>query len=235
MTRFLAPDWPAPAHIKAFSTTRNGGHSRPPFDSLNLGDHVGDCPETVIANRESLPLQTQACWLNQVHGNDVIEFSHNYKEPPKADGCFSVEKHQICAVMTADCLPVLLTDTTGTFIAAIHCGWRGLAQGILEKFVATRSDPENILAWMGPAIGPGAFEVGEDVVAAFPGEQDAFIREKGSKPFANIFKLARKKLMAAGVMQIYSTEHCTVSSPSEFFSFRRDGVTGRMATCIWME
>lgn len=235
MLNLIYPDWPAPANIKAFSTTRAGGESHGVYHSLNLGNHVGDDIDVVSANRKLLPVPNQPCWLQQVHGIDVIEFQTEVGEPPVADGCYTSSDNQVCAVMTADCLPVLLTDITGSFVAALHCGWKGLADGILEEFMSTKSNPEQVIAWLGPAIGVNAFEVGEDVFAAFRNCPDAFQPAKNGKYYADLLLIARTTLERLGVSAISGCDLCTYASSENFFSYRRDGVTGRMVTCIWKE
>ena len=240
MLNLITPNWSVPQSIKAFSTTRKGGNSSKPYDSLNLGGHVGDDVESVKANRALLPVPLAPCWLNQVHSTETIEFAETIFAPLTADGCFSNRPQQVCVVMTADCLPVLLTDSEGSFVAAIHCGWKGMANGILEKFLKTRKNLNGVIAWLGPAIGPNAFEVDKDVLAVFPEEREAFqsIVNKGisqKKYQANIFQIATMKLQRLGVSQIYSEQQCTFSDSENFFSYRRDGTTGRMASFIWIE
>ena len=240
MLNLITPNWPAPQHIKAFSTIRHGGVSSTAYESLNLGAHVGDDVEAVTANRALLPVPTSPCWLNQVHGTNIVEFSESGPVPLEADGSFSTRSQQVCVVMTADCLPVLLTDSDGSFVAAIHCGWKGLANGILEKFLVRKENLNHVMVWLGPAIGPNAFEVGIDVFDAFPKEQVAFKAISGKnisnkKYLANIFQIATMKLQKLGVGQIYSEQQCTFLNSEQFFSYRRDGNTGRMATCIWIE
>ncbi len=240
--RFIRPNWPAPKNVKALQTTRLGGVSLPPYDSLNLGDHVEDDVSLVVQNRQILEqfLPGSPLWLKQVHSTvvvDDIQAVHN----PEADACFTQAQHQVCTVMTADCLPVLFCNESGTQVAAAHAGWRGLAGGVLENTLATfKDEPASILAWLGPAIGPDTFEVGLPVYDAFCHAQpEAIAAFKGiegqNKWYADIYKLARLCLRSAGVTQIYGGEYCTYSDKNRFFSYRRDGVTGRLASCIWLE
>jgi YfiH family protein len=239
----IQPDWPAPARVKCLMTTREGGVSQAPWTSLNLGDHVGDDPLHVAANRAHLrgQLPTGPGWLRQVHSARVVELG---REPnPEADASFTREPGQVCAVLTADCLPVLLCDRAGSVVAAAHAGWRGLASGVLEATVAAMQvQPEGILAWMGAAIGPQAFEVGDEVREAFVSQHAeaaaAFLPHPASSPgkwLADIYQLARIRLAHAGVQAIHGGGRCTFSEADSFFSYRRDGVTGRMAALIWLE
>ena len=238
----IAPDWPAPHWIKAYSTTRLGGVSLPPFASFNLATHVDDHPEHVQQNRQRLidyaALPQAPHWLNQVHGTRVVD-AHNAYNNIEADASYTHQADTVCAVMTADCLPVLFCDDKGTQVAAAHAGWRGLLNGVLEQTIA-RFDcsPAHIMAWLGPAIGPQKFEVGTDVYQAFCHHSaDAAIAFKQTDPhhyLADIFMLARLRLAHAGVSTINGGGICTASDPQRFFSYRRDGKTGRMASIIWI-
>ncbi|WP_456372801.1 peptidoglycan editing factor PgeF [Thiolapillus sp.] len=237
---FIVPDWPAPAPVRALSTTRVGGFSRPPWAGFNLGDHVGDDPLAVTANRRllvnSAGLPDDPLWLKQVHGCSV---QTGTRVKPSADACYSPERGKVCAVLTADCLPVLFCNQAGTAVAAAHAGWRGLAAGILEKTVASFDEsPSRLLAWLGPAIGPAAFEVGAEVRQAFvqlqPESAMAFSPGQEGRWFADIYALARFRLSAAGVSQIYGGGYCTFTDEERFFSYRRDGVSGRMASLVWL-
>jgi YfiH family protein len=240
----LHPDWPAPPGVKSLMTRRIGGVSDPPWDSFNLGDHVGDDPSHVAANRARLRLQLPAepKWLKQVHSARAVELG---REPDReADAVFTRQTRQVCAVLTADCLPVLFCDRSGSVVAAAHAGWRGLAAGILEATVAAmQAPPADILAWMGAAIGPQVFEVGDEVRQAFvarhPATAVAFVPQpwSGTSPkwLADIYHLARTRLNQAGVQAVYGGGRCTFSEPDSFYSYRRDGVTGRMAALIWLE
>ncbi|OGI43867.1 MAG: hypothetical protein A2150_02460 [Candidatus Muproteobacteria bacterium RBG_16_64_11] len=240
---FIFPDWPAPTHVRAVSTTRAGGVSRGPYASFNLGDHVGDDPVAVARNREllreALALPAEPVWLRQVHGTRVIDTARGDAHG-EADGAWSAQPGVVCAVLTADCLPVLLCDRTGTRVAAVHAGWRGLAAGVIEQGVhALGVAPEELLAWLGPAIGPRAFEVGPEVRAAFvqhdAAAAGAFVPSHDGRYLADIYALARLRLSALGVTRIEGGGFCTVTDRDRFFSFRRDGSCGRMATLIWLE
>jgi len=261
--RFITPDWPAPAGVRAATTTRHGGVSQPPFDSLNLGGHVGDHAEHVAANRrtlvEMLALPSEPHWLSQVHGTTMVDLDSEPSGLPEADASTTRRANSVCAVLTADCLPVLFCDRAGTQVAAAHAGWRGLAAGVLEETVATFSaSSEDLLVWMGPAIGPQAFEVGEEVRQAFcaPGHPlcpqgghspcdvdsaaaEAFVAVQSEtnekKWLADIYQLARQRLAAVGVNALYGGGRCTLTEADDYYSFRRDGKTGRMASLIWIE
>ena len=239
---FIAADWPAPANVRALTTLRAGGTSTGAFASLNLGEHVGDDPGAVARNRailrERLRLPAEPCWLKQVHGTDVIEAGH--ATGATADGSFTSMTGTVCAVLTADCLPVFLCDREGTQVALLHAGWRGLASGVVEAGTrAMRVHGTELLAWLGPAIGPGAYQVGEDVRAAFvahdPDTAMAFLPDGEGKWLADMYALARARLAAAGITAVFGGGHCTFREHERFFSFRRDGVTGRMASLIWLE
>ncbi|MGQ5288290.1 purine nucleoside phosphorylase YfiH [Pectobacterium actinidiae] len=238
----IYPDWPLPESVKSCSTTRIGGCSRAPYDSLNMGNHVGDEPAHVTANRQTLvemaDLPAMPYWLEQVHGTDVIRIGNASPTSVCGDAAYTDKKGKVCAVMTADCLPVLFCAINGDEVAAAHAGWRGLHAGVLEETLACfRAQPEQIMAWLGPAIGPDAFEVGPEVRDAFIQHDMAAasaFRPEGNKFFADIYQLASLRLRAAGVTQIYGGNTCTVSEPHKFFSYRRDGVTGRMASLIWL-
>ncbi|GAA4885746.1 peptidoglycan editing factor PgeF [Ferrimonas pelagia] len=236
---WLTPDWPAPATVLALSTTRFGGASSAPYAGLNLGQHVGDRPEIVEANRArlstALPDGATIQWLDQVHGTDVVSLPTTLPLP-QADASFTDQANQYCAVMTADCLPVLLCDRAGTQVAAVHAGWRGLHAGVIEACLARFQAPASqILAWLGPAIGPNCFEVGAEVRAAFVAEdraaEDAFLPQ-GDRYLADIYQLARLRLQRAGVSALYGDHYCTASDPSRFYSYRRQGRTGRQASLI---
>jgi YfiH family protein len=237
----IVPDWPAPPRVKSEMTTREGGVSTAPWRSLNLGDHVGDDPVHVAANRARLRQQLPAepAWLKQVHSSRVVELERDSNR--EADAALTRQAGQVCAVLTADCLPVLFCDRAGTVVAAAHAGWRGLAGGVLEATVAAMQvPPGEILAWMGAAIGPQAFEVGDEVRAAFvaqhPQAAAAFVPQPTpGKWLADIYQLARIRLNHAGVQAIYGGGRCTFNEADSFYSYRRDGVTGRMAALIWLE
>ena len=236
----IRPDWPAPARVQAIMTTRSGGVSLPPWASFNLGDHVGDDPAHVAANRARLRehLPAEPGWLQQVHSARVVELGR--EQNPEADAAFTRARGRVCAVLTADCLPVLFCDRAGSVVAAAHAGWRGLANGVLEATVAAMGvAPGDILAWLGAAIGPQAFEVGEEVRAAFitqhPENAAAFVAGAPGKWMADIYALARIRLGGAGVQSIHGGGRCTFDEAETFYSYRRDGVTGRMASLIWLD
>lgn len=239
---FIYPDWPAPAHVRALTTTRIGGYSRAPFDSFNLSLHSGDDVEPVKQNRALLRsaarLPCEPLWLRQVHGHRVVQAAHSapYTE---ADGSVVDRPGVVGAVLTADCCPVFLCDRAGTRAAVLHCGWRGLARGLIEQGVSALALPaSDLLSWLGPAIGPQAFEVGDDVYETFTGQEpsaaDAFVRKANGRWLADIYALARRRLAQAGVAQVYGGAYCTVSHPERFFSYRRDRVCGHMAALIWL-
>jgi polyphenol oxidase len=241
-TDWIRPDWSAPARVQALSTTRAGGVSVQPYDGLNLGVHVGDQPASVAANRAALRsfLPGEPCWLNQVHGTRVVDAT-DPDSVPDADAVVTRRAGAVCVVMTADCLPVLLCDRAGSVVGAAHAGWRGLQAGVIEATVAAMQVPPcDVIAWLGPAIGPNAFEVGDEVRAAFVG--DAAIAAAAFQPsatpgkwLADIYLLARQRLQALGVNSISGGDLCTVTDRERFFSYRRDGVTGRMASLIWLD
>lgn len=237
----LVPDWPAPPRVKALQSTRRGGVSSTPYDSLNLGSHVGDAPLAVARNRMlfNTILPSEPVWLEQVHGTLVVN-ADAASCRPQADACIARHRAAVCTVMTADCLPVLLCDRRGSVVGAAHAGWKGLAAGVVEAAVqAMQVAPQELMAWLGPAISQQAFEVGVEVRAAFveaqPQAASAFVQGRGGKWLADLYTLARMRLNALGVTQIYGGNFCTFSEPERFFSFRRDGVTGRMATFIWLD
>ncbi|MDR2165041.1 MAG: peptidoglycan editing factor PgeF [Zoogloeaceae bacterium] len=238
---FIVPDWPAPPAVYALQTTRMGGFSRAPYESFNLGAHVGDDPRAVAQNRALLrgKLPAMPNWLTQAHGTRVA--CPDAGKHGEADAVASRVSGHVCAVMTADCLPALFCDCAGTVVAAAHAGWRGLCAGVLENTVAAmRAPPADILVWLGPAIGPQAFEVGEDVRAAFlrrdPAADMAFSRHGARTTYlADLYALARQRLSAAGVTAIFGGGFCTYTEHDRFFSFRRDRRTGRMASLIWRE
>ncbi len=276
---WLVPDWPAPAQVRAIFTTRTGGFSKAPWDSLNLGDHVGDLPAHVAANRAVVQqaINSRPVFLKQVHGVGVERISSETADGTTADACITSQRGLACTIMVADCLPVLLTDTKGTTVAAAHAGWRSLAgvdargevcaQGVLKSVVdafqasnrpladmnSAQTAPE-IIAWLGPCIGPDAFEVGAEVKAAFESRQPEsgrfFKVSAPGKYKADLADLARAQLQALGITQIYGNDSsdywCTASNPSRFFSHRRDAgtvasggngfnTTGRMAACVWLD
>lgn len=239
----IIPDWPAPANVRSLITTRSGGVSAAPYASLNLGDHVGDNPQHVKHNRAVLSthLPAEPRWLKQVHGIAVADACMTGAE---ADASVAFQAGEVCAVLTADCLPVLLCDQSGTVVGAAHAGWRGLLNGVIESTVAAMQVPSSsLLAYLGPAIGPQAFEVGDEVRAAFvaadPEAASAFSpsdrQAETRKWLADIYRLARLRLEKLGVAGVYGGGLCTYADAELFFSYRRDGVTGRMASLIWLE
>ena len=240
MADYLVPDWPATPGVRALQTLRTGGCSPAPWASFNLGDHVGDDPAHVAANRAELrqALPAEPLWLSQVHGTTVVDAALA-PQGTSADASFSRQPGPVCAVMTADCLPVLFCDRAGSVVAAAHAGWRGLLDGVLENTIAAlQVAPGDLLAWLGPAIGPECFEVGGEVREAFVARDAAAagcFRPHGDKWLADIYALARQRLLQAGVTAISGGGVCTVSDAERYFSYRRDGVTGRMATLIWLE
>ncbi|HMV17264.1 MAG TPA: peptidoglycan editing factor PgeF [Zoogloea sp.] len=238
---WIVPDWPAPACVRALSTTRLGGVSPAPWDSLNLGTHVQDDPARVLANRAILRAQLPAdpVWLNQVHGTTVVDAAV-VSGIPDADAAIARASGAVCVVMTADCLPVLLCDRAGTVVGAAHAGWRGLHGGVIEATLAAMGvAPHEVLAWLGPAIGPAAFEVGDEVRAAFVADDEAAASAflPGAAPdkwLADLYRLACQRLARAGVTRVSGGGLCTVADRRRFFSYRRDGLTGRMASLVWL-
>lgn len=243
-TALLTPNWPAPAGVRALTTLRGGGFSGQSYRSLNLGGHVGDEPAAVAANRTRLielaDLPAEPVWLRQVHGTRVVELDVESVEGQKADAVVTSADDVVCAVLTADCLPVLLTDRAGQRVAVAHAGWRGLARGILTGVVeAMGKAPDDLMAWLGPCIGPAGFEIGPEVRAALleadAGAVDTFRQGRGDRWHADLPALAERRLRQAGVRHIFHCGLCTWSEPLRFFSHRRDGVCGRMGTLIWRQ
>ncbi len=247
----ITPEWPAPAGVHALCTTRAGGVSAPPYDSLNLGDHVNDDPASVQVNRLVLQrsMGARPVFLQQVHGAQVVQLAPGTPDGTPADGCVTTQAGVACTIMVADCLPVLFADPQGRAVAAAHAGWRGLAgeggRGILEETHArlAAAGSGDTLVWLGPCIGPSAFEVGDDVKAAFESADAgaaALFRPHATagKWLADLQGLARRRLAALGITRIYGNDGsdawCTVGNPSRFFSHRRDRVSGRFAACIWL-
>lgn len=241
--KFLLPHWPAPARVRAFTTTRVGGASQGPYTSLNLGLHVGDDAGAVNENRARVQaaarIPAAPAWLTQVHGTRIVDAAQT-ANASEADGSVAFAPGAVCAVLTADCLPVFLCDKAGTAVGVVHAGWRGLAAGAIEAGIAKLARaPADILAWLGPAIGPNAFEVGPEVRTAFVNKDTlmdgAFAPTGDGRYLADIYALARRTLARAGVPYVGGGEYCTVTAPEHFFSYRRDGVCGRMASLIWLE
>jgi YfiH family protein len=236
---WIVPDWPAPASVRALITTRAGGVSAGPFASLNLGLRTGDDPQAVAANRARLNslLPREPGWLRQVHGSRVVD-ADTLSDTPEADAAVARRPGTVCAVLIADCIPVLLADQEGTTVGIAHAGWRGLAAGVIESTVrAMAGDPGSLVAYLGPGIGPAAFEVGNDVRDAFlardAGATGAFSPHVAGKWLADLFLLARRCLRNAGVGEIHGGTLCTYSDAQRFFSYRRNRITGRMAALIW--
>ena len=236
---WIQPDWPVPRRVRACVTTRSGGVSQAPFDGFNLGDHVGDAPDVVSANRQSLQrvIGCEPAWMSQVHSSVAVEADPRRR--PTADACWTDKAGIACAVLTADCLPVLFCDRDGTRVAAAHAGWRGLAAGMLEATVAAMAIPgPQLMAWLGPAIGPSAFEVGAEVRDAFvsrdSASSEAFSPSHNADRFmADIYQLARVRLASCGVTAVFGGGFCTVGDP-RFYSYRRAARTGRFASLIWL-
>ena len=251
---WLIPQWPAPARVRALCTTRSGGVSQAPYDSLNLGEQVGDDPLAVAANRRTFAnsLAARPVFLSQVHGSAVVTLAADSGHGSVADASLTMQPGLACTIMVADCLPVLFADTQGSVVAAAHAGWRGLAgqrgQGVLEQTlnrlcrVSATGVAADVMAWLGPCIGPQTFEVGDDVRDAFTAQDQAaqalFRPQLAGKWVADLPGLARLRLRRAGVAQIYGNDGsqtwCTVSNPARYFSHRRDRVSGRMVACIWL-
>ncbi len=237
----ISPDWPAPARVKAVTTERGGGVSRGRYASLNLGTQVGDDPDSVAGNRRvlaaELELPEEPCWLEQAHGATVVDLDSG--PPAAADGAVTSSVARVCAVLSADCLPVLFSNTAAVRVGVAHAGWRGLASGVLPAAVAAMGgDPGDLLAWLGPAIGPAAYEVGAEVravfVAADPGADACFTPNARGRWQADLYGLARRSLAAAGVNAIYGGNFCTYTETERFYSHRREAPCGRMATQIWL-
>jgi YfiH family protein len=235
---WVAADWPAPAAVRAFTTTRAGGVSSGLWSTLNLGMHTGDDDEHVRANRarlqQHLPAPPQ--WLDQVHGSTVRRHAGKVRTAGQGDALVACEPGRVCAVLTADCLPVFLCSLRGDRVAVAHAGWRGLAAGILPATVrALGREPGHLMAWLGPAIGPGVYEVGAEVRDALAEVDSSACVRHGDRWLLDLYRIARTQLRESGVEQVYGGEFCTFSEPERFFSYRRDGETGRMASLIWLE
>ena len=238
---WLEPDWPAPPGVMAISTLRGGGASLGPYASLNLGDHVGDDPAAVAENKARLHraagLPSGPQWLSQVHGVSVADLDLEGPREP-ADAAFTRHPGRVCAILTADCLPLLFAADAGAVVGAAHAGWRGLAAGVIEAtFHALGTAPESTVVWLGPAIGPGHFEVGSEVREVFvqqdAGSSEAFKPSLRGRFMADLTLLARRRLASLGITRIYGGGECTYASADRYFSYRRDGQCGRQATLIW--
>jgi YfiH family protein len=246
---WIIPDWSVPNHVRAICTTRAGGSSNGPWKSMNLGGHCGDSPDAVSQNRATLRklLPAEPVWLKQVHGSDVHlnttsradTDTDTEKQPLIADAQISSAPHQVCAVLTADCLPVLFCNHDGSTVAAAHAGWRGLAAGVLENTVQAFAEPPGQLkVWLGPAIGPGAYEIGEEVRTVFlkkHRDADCCFSQRKQQLYFDLYAMARHCLNKVGLSDITGGDHCTHAEPERFYSYRRDGETGRMASLIWMQ
>jgi YfiH family protein len=242
-SEWIIPRWPAPGRVRAVSTTRHGGESLPPYDTLNLADHVGDEAGAVAANRERLrqamQLPTLPVWLQQVHGVQVVNAA-GVTAPLAADAAYALEPGVVCAVLTADCLPVLLCDRGARAVAAAHAGWRGLAAGVIEQTIAAMPVPGGeLMAWLGPAISAEAYVVGEELCETFLSHdlaaETAFRPAANGGWHANLYLLARQRLQSQGVTAVHGGGFCTFQDPARFYSYRRDGITGRMASLIWLQ
>jgi len=240
---WIIPDWPVAAAVRAVTTTRRGGVSQGHYASMNPADHVDDDPAAVMANRQTLQqalgLPGQPVWLQQVHGTVAVSAA-TAGGSPTADAAWCSQPGIVCAVLTADCLPVLLADTAGQCVAAIHAGWRGLAAGVIEQAAMAMGRPgETLLAWLGPAIGPSVYRVGDEVRDTFMAHDQeaggAFRQGPDGEWFADLYQLARQRLADCGVTAVYGGEYCSFTDAERFYSYRRDGATGRMATLIWLE
>ena len=249
---YLIPDWPAPTSVRSAITLRTGGHSQTPFDSYNVADHVGDDPHAVAANRQHLRqhlnLPSEPVWLNQVHGTHVVN-ACKVKGTVNADASYTNQINQVCVVVTADCLPVLFCNAAGTQVAAAHAGWRGLCSGVLRQTLAQFAAGDRVLAYLGPAIGPQVFVVGDEVRQAFfDGAQSsehrhcikaAFRRDEtdaqAKRYIADLYALARAELSCCGVVSVYGGQFCSYTQPQQFYSYRRDQQTGRNASLIWLQ
>jgi YfiH family protein len=247
--QLLQPDWPAPANVHAWSSSRLQGVSEAPYRGLNLALHVGDNANAVQHNRQHLAqvlsLPQSPLWLDQVHGHQVVNAAERAgveesERCPQADAAYSPQAGVVCVVMTADCLPLLVCNRRGDRVAAVHAGWRGLAAGVIESTLAALDEPAaELLVWLGPAIGPAAFEVGEEVrqvfIAEDAGAASAFRQNRPGHYLADIYALARRRLQAFGVRAIYGGGYCTFDDANHFYSYRRDGKTGRQASLIWFD
>jgi len=234
---YIQVNWSAPSHIKAFTTTRSGGCSQGVYHSMNLSHYVGDERQNVQSNRQQLrsdlELKTEPVWLEQVHSNQLANADLQIRSA--VDGSFSTTQNTVCVVMTADCMPILLTNRAGDQVAAVHAGWRGMAAGIIENAVALFQCPRHeIIAWAGPCIGPTKFEIGTEVRDQIGGSDNCYKPSKNNKLLANLYLLCEQRLSALGVSNYSHSEACTYSDNDQFFSYRRDGQCGRMASLIWI-
>ncbi len=241
---WIVPDWPAPARVGALVTTRAGGVGTGPNATMNLGRDGGGDADALAENQRRFAafLPGPPAWLRQVHGAAVARLTRTAAPAPAADAAVTAERGVVCAILTADCLPVLFADRAGTAVGIAHAGWRGLAAGVLEATLAALGDlgakPVEVIAWLGPAIGPAAFEVGEDVRDAFctddPGAAGSFVPHRAGKWHADLYGLARRRLARVGVTRVDGGDFCTYTDAARFFSYRRERQTGRMAAAIWL-
>ena len=239
---WLWADWPAPEHVRAGTSLRSGGISMPPFNELNLGLHVGDDAKDVLNNRETLSqhlkLSSVPVWLDQIHSTDIITLD-NHPIELSADGSYTTKRNKVCTIMTADCVPILFCNTSGTKVAAIHAGWRGICNGIIENAVNVLSNTDSILVWIGPCISSDHYEVGKDVhhqcLNHTASLESAFVRANEDHWHCDLIKIVKIILKKSGVSLIYDCGLCTYEMDKLFFSYRRDGITGRTASMIWME
>ncbi|WP_353571307.1 peptidoglycan editing factor PgeF [Candidatus Albibeggiatoa sp. nov. BB20] len=243
MSNYITPNWLAPHSVKAFVSTRLGGFSQPPFDGFNLAEHVGDDAEVVAKNRallaKQLHLPQEPHWLQQVHGIEAVA-AEQVGQGYCADAIYTQQMNKVCVVMTADCLSVFFCNQQGTKVAVAHAGWRGLANGVLESTLQQLDEnPDNILIWLGPAISQVGFEVGDEVRQTFceqlPQAEQAFKPSRPQHWYADLYLLAKQRLQVQGIQQIFGGDLCTYSDSERFFSYRRDGQTGRMASLIWLQ
>lgn len=244
MVSVIKPNWPAPDNVQAYTSTRQGGFSEAPYDGFNMGVKTGDDPKVVAKNRtllqSKLQLPKAPLWLIQTHSTDVIDIGKVRRKEASADASYCRRNNSVCCVLTADCLPILICNRQGTCIAAVHAGWRGLAEGVIEATLEELSlDPEDTLVWLGPAIGPTAFEVGSDVYHTFLAQdaqaKKAFKPLSNDKWLADIYHLARLRLYKYHINHIYGGDYCTYTDSEKFYSHRRDGkASGRMASIIWL-
>lgn len=235
--KYIKPNWPAPSNIHAATTTREVGASIAPYDNFNLGEHVGDNPEHVTENRKTLvkalQLPSEPIWLKQIHSKNII-MANKFNGLPELDACIATQPGKVCVIMTADCLPILLCDKQGNEIAAVHAGWRGLVAGIISETIsAIQTSPDQLLAWIGPAICQKHYEVGKEVYEQFSKQNDCFQKEAHGKWLMDMVAIATQQLKQLGIQDIYGGDLCTYCDPTRFYSYRRDGKTGRMATLIW--
>lgn len=242
MSDWIHANWPAPPSVHAGASRRRGGVSEGVYESLNVGDHVGDDPAAVVENRrrvqEMARMPAEPQWLQQVHGLKVVTLPHA-DQRPEADAAITTEKGVVCAVMTADCLPVVFARANGTAVGVAHAGWRGLCNGILEATVEALGAPDDLVVWYGPAISQSSFEVGREVREAFL-QRDAaaaqhFYKNSDGRWQADLYGLASQRLSALGITDVSGGGRCTFDEAEQFFSYRRDGQTGRMATCVWID